>query len=271
LNDLLRELGATRAAPVSGGCIHRSYRATIDGELRFLKVNEARFASAFAAEADGLAALRAAGARAPAPVRHGRQGNHAFLVLEFLDLRQSGDWAGLGRMLAETHRHTGPRFGWPRDNYIGATPQQNGWGDDWQTFFAERRLAPQLRLAESKGYRLDVGNVVDLLAGHRPHPSLVHGDLWSGNAAFLEDGAPVLFDPAAYYGDRETDLAMTELFGGFAAEFYAVYQAAYPLEPGYAVRKHLYNLYHLLNHLNLFGGGYLEQARSTLRLLLDRL
>jgi fructosamine-3-kinase len=251
--------------------MHRCYRATIDGAVRFIKVNEARFADAFAAEADGLIALRGAGVRAPQPLRHGSYGAQAFLVMEFLDLQATGDWSALGRMLAEQHRQQGPRFGWARDNAIGTTPQANAWRDDWRTFFAECRLAPQLRLAEANGFSIDIGRALDAIGGHRPRPSLLHGDLWSGNAAFTPDGAPALFDPAVYFGDREADLAMTELFGGFPEEFYAAYDAAHPLDPGYAVRKHLYNLYHLLNHLNLFGGGYLEQVRRTLRLLRDRL
>jgi protein-ribulosamine 3-kinase len=268
LKTLLDYLGAERAAPVAGACMHRCYRAMLGGVARFIKVNEARFADAFAAEADGLAALRAAGVRAPQPLRHGSHGGQAFLVMEFLDLRASGDWDALGRMLAEQHRQEAPCFGWVRDNYIGTTPQQNAWRDDWRTFFAECRLAPQLRLAEANGFSIDIGRALDSLGAHRPQPSLLHGDLWSGNAAFLPDGGPVLFDPAVYYGDREADLAMSELFGGFPQEFYAAYQAAYPLPPGYAARKPLYNLYHLLNHLNLFGGGYLAQVKGTLGLLL---
>lgn len=271
MQALLRSLGATDAAPVAGGCIHRCYRVTIGGKPGFIKANEARFADAFAAEADGLEALRAARVRAPQALRHGTQGPYAFLLLEFLDLKGSGDWAALGRMLAQAHRQTGPAFGWARDNYIGSTPQRNGWRDDWRTFFAERRLAPQLELGRSKGFAIDLGKALDALQSHRPQPSLLHGDLWSGNVAFTPDGAPVLFDPAVYYGDREADLAMTELFGGFPDEFYAAYEAAYPLEPGYSLRKHVYNLYHLLNHLNLFGGGYLGQVRSTLGLLLRAL
>lgn len=271
MKESLEALGATSVHAVTGGCIHRCYRATIDGRPCFVKVNEARFADMFAAEADGLAALRAAGVRAPQPLRHGTAGNEAYLVMEFLELRARGDWGGLGRMLAHAHRQTGPRFGWTRDNTLGATPQQNGWHEDWQTFFAERRLAPQLALAAAKGYAIDIGRALEVLDGHRPAASLLHGDLWSGNAAFLADGSPVLFDPAVYYGDREADLAMTELFGGFPEAFYAAYDAAFPLDAGYARRKHLYNLYHLLNHLNLFGGGYLEQVNATLGLLLRRL
>jgi len=184
------------------------------------------------------------------------------LLLEKLDLRREGDHAALARMLTTVHRATGPRFGWPRDNFIGLGAQKNDWCDDWAEFFATRRIAPQLELAGRNGFALEPVPVKELLKGHQPAPALLHGDLWSGNAGFTAEG-PVIFDPAAYYGDRECDLAMSELFGGFPAEFYA----AYPLDKGYGRRKHLYNLYHLLNHLNLFGGGYLAQVRSTLRLL----
>ena len=261
------ELGISHAEPVSGGCIHRCYRAERDGRAVFVKVNETRFADAFAAEADGLRALRAAGCRAPEPLAHGRLDAGAYLLLELLELRASGNFAALGTMLAAQHRRQAERFGWERDNYIGSTPQQNGWCESWAVFWRERRLEPQLALAASNGYRIDVPPVWRLLEGYEPAPSLIHGDLWSGNAAFLPDGAPVVFDPAVYYGDREADLAMTELFGGFPPEFYAAYHAVWPLGDGYEQRKHLYNLYHLLNHLNLFGGGYLAQVRAALRLL----
>jgi protein-ribulosamine 3-kinase len=268
---LRHALAITAAETVSGGCIHQCYRATIDGRERFLKINDARFADAFAAEADGLAALRSAGWRAPEPLAHGVAGSQAYLLLEFLELKRSGDFAALGRMLAAAHRRPGARFGWHRDNCIGTTPQANGWSDDWGEFWRERRLRPQLELARKNRFSLKTASLDFALKGHRPQASLLHGDLWSGNTAFLAGGAPVVFDPAVYYGDREADLAMTELFGGFPREFYAAYQEAFPLPEGYAVRKHLYNLYHLLNHLNLFGGGYLGQVSSTLRLLRDAL
>ena len=214
-------------------------------------------ADALAAEADGLTALRQAGARAPRPLAPGR--------FEFLDLRRSGDWSALGVMLAELHRNAGQRFGWHRDNYIGATPQQNGWCDDWAEFWRERRLRPQFERAGLKSEFFE-----KLLQNHHPQPSLLHGDLWNGNVGFTAEG-PVIFDPAVYYGDREADLAMTELFGGFPPEFYASYKENYPLEAGYESRKHLYNLYHLLNHLNIFGGGYLGQVQATLGFLRDSL
>jgi fructosamine-3-kinase len=264
LNAVLKHLGIVDAQPVSGGCIHRCYRATLSGRAVFLKVNEARFAAAFAAEADGLTALRSAGCTAPQPLSHGAVDASAFLVMEYLELKPGGDFAALGRMLAVMHRAHGKAFGWSRDNYIGSTPQPNGFCETWPEFWRERRMAPQLALAKRNGYAIDIGNVCDLLDGHRPQPSLLHGDLWSGNAAFLSNGAPVLFDPAAYYGDAETDLAMTELFGGFPPAFYSGYGS---LPAGYETRKHLYNLYHLLNHLNLFGRGYLSQVEATLHIL----
>ena len=260
------QLGITAAEPVGGGCIHECFRVEIGGRELFLKSNDASHADNFAAEADGLAALRSGGTRAPAPISHGCAGTRAYLLLEFLDLGGPRDFATLGRMLAKAHRKPGPRFGWSRDNYIGATPQSNGWCEDWATFWGERRLKPQVELAKRNGFDLPVQNVFDLLAGHQPQPSLLHGDLWSGNAGFTKEG-PVVFDPAVYYGDREADLAMTELFGGFPREFYEAYEETCPLDAGYRRRKHLYNLYHLLNHLNLFGAGYLSQVRDTLSLL----
>lgn len=242
----------------------------VAGKPCFLKTNTVTFADAFAAEADGLAALAASGLPVPSPIRHGGEGATAFLLLEFLELRSTGDFAALGRSLAALHSRPGPRFGWTRDNFIGATPQANAWSDHWAEFFRLRRIEPQLVLARSKGFDLEMPDVGALLRGHEPEPALLHGDLWSGNVGFVDAG-PVFFDPAVYYGDREADLAMTELFGGFPKPFYAAYEAALPPRPGYETRKHLYNLYHLLNHLNIFGGGYLGQVRATLRLLREAL
>jgi protein-ribulosamine 3-kinase len=212
-------------------------------------------------EVDGLRALGAV-VRVPRILEHGAD----FILLEQLDLKRSGDWSALARMLAALHRTTGPRFGWHTDNYIGATPQINSWRDDWSVFFKECRLAPQLALAKKNGYAVEIHGALKVLEGHQPKPSLLHGDLWAGNAGFIKEG-PVLFDPAVYYGDREADLAMTELFGGFPREFYRAYDEAWPLDEGYERRKPMYNLYHLLNHLNLFGGSYLDQVESTLRSL----
>lgn len=263
-------------APASGGCIHDSFRIDGDGERYFVKTNTAGLADAFAAEADGLAALNAAGMRAPRPLGNGVAASRAYLVMEYLDLSRRGDWAAMGRVLAAMHRATGGQFGWRRDNFIGATPQSNRPHDDWTGFWHDARLLPQLALAERNGLGsrlIDTGERLAemlpvLLAGHAPQASLLHGDLWSGNAAFLADGSPVLFDPAVYFGDREADLAMTELFGGFPPSFYAAYSEAWPLDPGYELRRDIYNLYHVLNHANLFGGGYAAQAQALIGRLL---
>jgi fructosamine-3-kinase len=200
---------------------------------------------------------------------------HAFLVLEFLPLGGRGDPAELGRGLAAMHRRTAPEPGWWRDNTIGSTPQPNESAGGWAAFWRERRLGFQLDLVRRNGYgRLaDRGErlrerVGALLEGHRPEASLLHGDLWSGNYGYTRDGAPVIFDPAVYYGDREADLAMTELFGGFPGAFYRAYREAWPLPPGYELRRDLYNLYHVLNHVNLFGGGYAGQAQRLVERLL---
>jgi protein-ribulosamine 3-kinase len=174
------------------------------------------------------------------------------------------------------HATTSSRFGWHRDNTIGATLQANAWDDDWAAFFRDRRLRPQLELAERNGYggtlRRDGAALLEriphLLGGHRPAASLLHGDLWAGNAGRLRDGTPVIYDPAAYYGDREADLAMTELFGGFGSAFYATYNEAMPLPDSYEKRRTLYNLYHVLNHLNLFGTSYLGRAEAMIAELL---
>jgi fructosamine-3-kinase len=229
------------------------------------------------AEADGLRELSRAGAiRVPAPVVCASAGGCAFLALEWLDFTGGGHDAALGVGLAQLHGTTTGRYGWRRDNTIGTTPQDNVWTDDWATFFRDRRIAPQLALAARNGHggRLQrdgerlLSAIPLLLAGHAPAASLLHGDLWSGNAARLASGDPALFDPAVYFGDREADLAMTELFGGFGSDFYAAYRAAWPLDAGYPVRRTLYNLYHVLNHFNLFGGGYGNQAQTMIAHLL---
>ena len=168
------------------------------------------------------------------------------------------------------------RFGFAHDNFIGTTPQPNGWKVDWIDFWREHRLGFQLQLAEQNGYGGQLQSLGEKLMDalpaffkdYTPQPSLLHGDLWNGNHAYLQDGTPTIFDPATYYGDRECDLAMTELFGGYSEDFYTAYRAAFPLDAGYATRKTLYNLYHILNHANLFGGGYARQAEGMIRRLL---
>jgi fructosamine-3-kinase len=269
--------GAARWTNCGGSSLNATWRLDLAGDRYFVKVNAASRLAMLEAEADGLRALGATGAvRVPAPVALGAAGQAAFLVLEWLDLAHGGRDAALGRALAVLHRTTAPRHGWHRDNTIGTTPQANAYCDDWAAFFRDRRLAPQLALASRNGrggaLRRDgerlLAVVPALLRGHVPVPSLLHGDLWSGNAARLATGEPVVFDPAVYFGDREADLAMTELFGGFGADFHAAYREAWPLAAGYPLRRTLYNLYHVLNHANLFGGGYGADAEAMIGRLL---
>ncbi len=264
-----------RSRSVAGGCINRATLLSDGRRDYFVKLNSADRLAMFEAESEGLAALAAANAiRVPGPVCAGVAGDQCYLVMERLDLGGRLDAARAGRQLAQLHRATGDAFGWHRDNTIGATPQRNKICADWVVFWRAHRLGFQLELAAANGYggrlqsageRLLIG--LEGLLLHRPLPSLLHGDLWGGNIGSTPDGQPVVFDPAVYYGDRETDLAMTELFGGFGADFHRAYREVWPLDPGYATRKILYNLYHILNHLNLFGGGYLSQAQG----MIDRL
>ena len=270
--------GAPR--PIGGGDIHQAFSVS-DGMRRyFVKANRAGRLPMFEAETGALHALIASrSVRAPQPVCSGTAAGQAFLVLEYLDLRGNGDAALLGAQLAQLHRTPQPRFGWAHDNWIGSTPQPNGWQNDWIAFWRDRRLGHQLRLAAQNGYggalqqdgeallsRLDA-----FFDGYAPVPSMLHGDLWGGNHGYLADGMPAIFDPATYVGDRECDLAMSELFGGFAPEFYAAYREAWPLDAGYAIRKTLYNLYHILTHANMFGGGYAAQAQRMMAQLLAQI
>lgn len=282
---LAAELGAAgvhgdirRAQPLGGGCIHRAMRVDMDGGGPLLvKRNEATYAESFAAEADGLAELaRPRALHVPRPLAHGTIADEAYLAMEFLELAAGpGDPAAFGAGLARLHATTAEAFGWHRDNHIGTTPQPNGWFGDWARFWRERRLEPQLELAErggraalaARGRRL-VECVDALLDGHSPVPSLLHGDLWAGNYGYLADGTAAIFDPAVYFGDREAELAMTELFGGFPETFYRAYAEAWPLADGYPLRARLYNLYHVLNHAHLFGGGYAGQAARMIDSLL---
>jgi fructosamine-3-kinase len=268
--------------PVSGGSIHRSWQIDDGTNRYFVKTNEILSAPIFAAEARGLRELSAAGVlRTPTFVTLGQTETLAFLVLEHVDLAplEQASGTSLGAALAQLHRVTGDAFGWHEDNFIGATPQHNAPHPGWPHFFGERRLRPQLQLAQHNGMDKSLAAkgcaVIERIGGlfidYRPAPSLLHGDLWSGNAGQDSMGAPVIYDPACYYGDRETDIAMAELFGGFPASFYAAYRIAWPLDSGYEMRKPLYNLYHILNHFNLFGGAYLGQAQRMIEGLLAAL
>ena len=292
MNDRLRRaIEHAVAAPASASWERvgatgwgEAWRLIARGQRRFVKCAGGSHAALIGTEADGLRAIAATRTiRVPQVIASGSEDDVSYVVLEWLDMRESGGGSALGRALARLHGATaargphGERFGWHRDNWIGASVQTNGWIDDWPAFFRDRRLAPQLALAARSGFDAiarDGQRLLDavpaILAGHAPSPSLVHGDLWAGNAATLADGDGVVFDPAVYVGDREVDLAMTELFGGFDRTFYDAYDAAWPRPQGHALRRDLYNLYHLLNHVNLFGGGYVARTRQVLTRLLAR-
>jgi len=269
---------ATRPVSVGGGSINEAYR--LEGEERsfFVKLNHATKLDMFEAEVEGLQALRQSAAlRIPEPLVWGVADAQAYLAMEYLVIGGTGSAAQLGEGLAAMHRDTSDRFGWHRDNTIGSTPQRNTTDRSWVTFWAEQRLGYQLGLALEAGADRELeasgGELLEWLPafmdGREPEASLLHGDLWSGNYAFTQEGEPTVFDPAVYYGDRETDIAMTELFGGFGADFYAAYNNDWALDSGYATRKNLYNLYHILNHYNLFGGSYLSQAQGMIGRLLS--
>ncbi len=266
------------ARPMGGGCINQAWSLEGNGQRYFVKTNSAQLSDMFEAEADGLKELESAHAlRVPHPVTTGTAQGEAFLVLEFIEMGGQGDPTRMGQALAEQHRKTAGRFGWSRDNTIGSTPQHNPWTADWVDFLRTQRLGFQLQLAKKNGLGTKISSLgerlllrlSDFFSAYHPLPSLLHGDLWGGNAAFNNSGEPVVFDPAVYYGDRETDIAMTELFGGFGPGFYAAYSEVWQLDPGYKTRKTLYNLYHILNHANLFGGGYIAQAETMIQRLLS--
>ena len=243
-----------------------------------MKLNQASQVAMFEAEMLGLQQmLDTQTIRVPRPICWGTEGNSAYIVLEWLNLGGRGDnqaWEEMGRKLAAMHRYPGRReFGWDINNTIGSTPQVNTWAANWVEFWVEHRIGYQLKLAKRRSGNFPQGErlleaIPDLLADYKPQPSLVHGDLWGGNAGITSAGEPVIFDPATYWGDREVDIAMTELFGGFSAAFYRGYNEAWQLDGGYERRKILYNMYHILNHFNLFGGGYESQANQMIKQIL---
>lgn len=278
-HELHVQCAPTPERTVGGGSSNTCYLWRTSREALFVKVASARQREMLQAEASGLRALADAEAVKVPRVRLMDVTEHsAFLALEWIASANHGRKADakLGEQLAQLHRVCATRFGWHRDNTIGPTPQQNTWDESWPRFFGERRLAFQLELAVQNGYATELEDAGRRLlerlsvffSAHAPSASLLHGDLWGGNWTTDERGEPVIFDPACYFGDREADLAMTELFGGFAREFYEAYHTAWPLTAGHRVRRDLYNLYHVINHANLFGGGYVRQAREMIRRLL---
>jgi fructosamine-3-kinase len=275
LADLCRALGIDAAEadvrPVAGGDSHAAARLETRKQRWFIKWDAAARLGQFEAELEALRILSVAdGPILPDGVCAGSNGTHAWLVTGWLDLQPTGDAPAFGTRLAAMHRRTQDCFGWHADNVLGASRQDNRPHDSWPEFWWSRRLAPQLERALASGLAPGatpetLRAASDQLLSHRPPPALVHGDLWGGNHAFLADGSPVIFDPAPYYGDRETDLAMMRLFGGFHPSVFEAYEGAWPLSPGSRERLPLYQLYHLLNHYNLFGSGWASRVTQSLR------
>lgn len=269
--------------PVSGGSICDSFVISDNLQAFFIKLTEARNHPMLCAEAAGLAALKHTQAvRVPEVITSGLVHNKSCLVLEWLPLKTGSDRSAkrLGEQLGALHQQAvQPAFGWDQDTYLGTSLQPNTWQHNWIDFFSQQRLGHQLQQAKTQlgdselnelGEHL-VSNIAQFFSGYTPKPALIHGDLWAGNWAMTDSDQPCIFDPAIYQADREAELAMTHLFGGFPASFYQAYQANWPLDEGYQQRQHLYLLYHLLNHANLFGQGYLIQAKQTLRHLINLL
>ena len=275
-----QEVRIADARPVGGGCINSAARLETDHGDYFVKWNSAPLPGLFEREAEGLEAMGRSGSSLVFPEvvahREPEGGRPGFLVTTWLEpgRRGPGFDEALGRGLAELHRASADAFGFTHDNYCGATSQPNGWLGRWPDFYRERRLRHQLRLAVGAGlvsradrrsYERLLERLDDLLPADGEVPALIHGDLWSGNLHVTAEGRPALIDPAAYYGHREAELGMMLLFGGFSAHVIAGYEEAWPLPPDWRSRVPLYSLYHLMNHLNLFGGGYGAQALAVVR------
>ncbi len=270
-----------KTEPLSGGCINQAWKVTNSNNKQyFIKTNSPELESMFIAEAHALQEIaKNASIRTPDVILHGCTAKFSYLVLEYISLKPLTNQKKIGEQLAQMHQTTSPfkQFGWTQNNYIGSTLQSNKTHESWSTFWRDERLLYQLNLAKNKGYATkayDAGlKLAELLplffTDYSPTPSLLHGDLWGGNCASDMNDNPVIYDPAMYYGDREADIAMTELFGGFNTDFYNAYENSFAVDSGYKTRKNLYNLYHILNHFNLYGSGYASQAESMTNQLLS--
>ena len=269
------------ATAVSGGSVCQAYRVPSSHGPLFVKLRSALDCHQFEAEADGLQTIDTCGAlKVPTIYCYGSTETTAYLFLEWLELGARSTTAEivLGHSLARQHTTTAASFGWSCDNFIGASAQPNHREDDWIAFWRDSRLGFQLDLAAENGLPATdqeagaalLDRLENFFGDEEIVPSLLHGDLWSGNWGVLAADVPCIFDPAVYCGDREADLAMTRLFGGFGPAFYDAYMTTWPLRPGWERRVDLYNLYHLLNHFNIFGTGYLPQVSGSLVRLVDR-
>lgn len=268
-----------RATAVAGGDINHAWRLEAGANRYFVKLNRADREAMFVAERRGLEAIRdSAAIRVPRVFMTGSEAGYSYIVMEYIDMGGSPAAERLARALAAMHGCVREQFGFDSDNTIGTTPQVNTMTPDWTGFWRDHRFGYQLELARRNGLParlIDSGerlaqDLEQFFGGYRPRASLLHGDLWSGNWSADSEGNPVIYDPACYYGDHEADLAMMELFGSPGERFFAAYREHFPIDPGYAQRRDLYNLYHLLNHANLFGGGYAAQAQDVIDRLLAR-
>lgn len=288
--DLLKALNAVqetltsssikKVSSVSGGCIHQAWMLTLGNDKKiFAKTSGLESWQMLCAESKALQALslwsNANFLDIPKPLALERYDKHSILLLPWKELN-SGNQTNLGRGLALLHQKSSRKnlgkFGWDSDGFIGSGPQPGGWKISWGECFVELRLKPQLRIARKWGLKSELlestlSSIVEFLNCHNPEPSLVHGDLWSGNAFVANDARGVLLDPASWWADREVDIAMTKLFGGFSKEFYSSYESIWPLSNSAHKRVNIYNLYHLLNHANLFGGAYKTQCEFQLKTL----
>ena len=263
---------------LSGGCISDAFKVITENGLNyFLKYNSSASNDMFIKESNGLKELAKANAIRIAEVL---SFDADYILLEYIPTgsKKKNFFEDFGRSFAEMHRYISDEFGFNEDNYIGSNPQKNipdeNEKNDWVRFYFNKRILFQLQLAEKLGNSTDAlrkgiskleDKIEDIIGGSKEKPSLLHGDLWGGNYMVDENGNAVLIDPAVYYGHREADLGMTKLFGGFSYEFYRAYNETFPLEDGYEYRENIYKLYHVLNHLNLFGGGYYSQAISLIK------
>ena len=267
---------------IRSGSAGLTFRFDADNESAFVKVGQAEQLVVFEAEAEGLKALSEVSAlKVPDVLDCGIAGKWSYLAMDWLELVPKSDRAerSLGLGLALQHRVLGERFGWHRHNTIGVTHQPNDPTEDCLAFLHDRRIGFQAKLAASnnlpakdlKKISMLLGSLEPYFYDYQPTPSLLHGDLWAGNWGITIGGEPAIYDPAVYFGDREADLAMTRLFGGFGWNFYNAYEEAWPLAPGWESRVDLYNLYHLLNHFNIFGSAYLPQLRAAIERLMHQL
>lgn len=262
-----------QVSPVSGGDINEAYKLSMSsGKTYFVKYNSSRsFPDLFKKEITGLLAIKKAGIKTPEVIGTGQIDQQVYLILEYLEPDIEANWHHLAESISKLHKTNNNSFGWEEDNYIGTLVQKNAWTENWAEFYLNQRLLPLLKkgLEEAKFDSVDLKNAEGLtnrieMDFPKEKPCLIHGDLWSGNVHFSM-GKSYLIDPAVYFGNREMDLAMTKLFGGFPSEFYHHYNSLFPLECEWEKRAEIHQLYPLLVHAILFGGGYVNQCKQILK------